>query len=109
MLQTNVFTNPVTLTILVLGFLGLGFMVRFLIAMAAELGRPRKLPHGTRTESQEQLYGEAHVNPASSLAVGVARITRAISANSNRGDWLVAGDRSMLNVRARRRTRGSSF
>jgi hypothetical protein len=109
MLQTNIFTNPVTLTILVLGVLGLGFMVRFLIAMAAELGRPRTLPHGNRTEYQEGLYGEARVDPVGSLAVGVARITRAMSANSNRGDWLVAGDRPMLNVRARRRTRGSSF
>jgi hypothetical protein len=108
MLQTNIFTNPVTLTILVLGVLGLGFMVRFLIAMAAELGRPRKLSHGNRTEYQEQLYGEVQLNPAGSLAVGVARVTRAISANSNRPDWLVAGDRPMLNVRARRRTRGSS-
>jgi hypothetical protein len=109
MLQTNIFTNPVTMTILVLGVLGLGFMVRFLIAMAAELGRPRTLPHGNRTEYQERLYGEARVNPVGSLAVGVARITRAMSANSNRGDWLVAGDRPMLNVRARKRTRGSSF
>jgi hypothetical protein len=106
--QTNISTNPVTLTILVLGALGLGFMVRFLIAMAAELGRPRKLPHGNKTEYQEQLSGEAHVNPAGSLAVGVARITRAISANSNHEDWLVAGDRTVVNVRARRRTRGSS-
>jgi hypothetical protein len=108
MLQTNIFANPVTLTILVLGVLGLGFMLRFLIAMAAELGRPRKLPHGTKTKYQEQLSGGTHVSPASSLAVGVARITRAVSANSNRGDWLVAGDRTVVNFRARRRTRGSS-
>jgi hypothetical protein len=108
MLQTNIFTNPVTLTILVLGFLGLGFMVRFLIAMAAELGRPRKPSQAGRAEYQEQLSGGARVNPAGSLAVGVARITRAVSANSNRGDWLVAGDRPMVNVRARKRTRGSS-
>jgi len=109
MLQTNIFTNPVTMTILVLGVLGLGFMVRFLIAMAAELGRPRKLPHGNKTEYEVQLSGEAHANPAGSLAVGVARITRAVSGNSNRGDWLVAGDRPMVNVRARRRPRGSSY
>jgi hypothetical protein len=109
MLQTNIFTNPVTLTILVLGFLGLGFMVRFMIAMAAELGRPRKLPHGNKMEYEVQLSGEAHGNPAGSLAVGVARITRAVSANSNREDWLLAGDRPMVNVRARRRTRGSSY
>ena len=109
MLQTNIFTNPVTLTILVLGFLGLGFMVRFLIAMAAELGRPRKPSHAGRADYREQLSGEAHENPAGSLAVGVARITRAVSANSNRGDWLLAGDRPMVNVRARRRTRGSSY
>jgi len=108
MLQTNIFTNPVTLTILVLGVLGVGFMVRFLIAMAAELGRPRTLPHGNKTEYQEQLYGEAHANSAGSLAVGVARVTRAVSTNSNRPDWLVAGDRPMANVRARRRPRGSS-
>jgi hypothetical protein len=108
MVQTNIFANPVTLTILVLGVLGLGFMVRFLIAMAAELGRPRKLPRGTRTEYEEQLSGEARVNPPGSLAVGVARITRAISVNSDREDWLVAGDRTVVNVRARRRTRGSS-
>jgi hypothetical protein len=108
MVQTNIFANPVTLTILVLGVLGLGFMIRFLIAMVGELGRPRKLTHGTKAEYQGRLSGEAHANPAGSLAVGVARITRAVSANSNRGDWLVAGDRPVVNLRARRRTRESS-
>lgn len=111
MLQPDMFANPSTLPILVLCILGAGFMVRFLIAMAAELGKAPK-PKGVRKISEityaHPLRSKGAVNPAGRLALGVMRITSSLVPNSSRRNEEGVVGRHLVGFRARTRTTDSA-
>ncbi|MGC2183554.1 MAG: hypothetical protein WA637_09765 [Terriglobales bacterium] len=74
--------------------LGLGFMVRFLIALTVDGKeahsvhpvRPGGLHYVADRSRSRAAYNSAVANSASHLAIGVVRITRALAANRIRGN-----------------------
>jgi hypothetical protein len=87
--------------ILILGVLAIGFMVRFLVAMAAELGKPRKR---ARERSFPSLHSDSAIRPAGNLALGVIRITNALSSDSSHWNEKSVFDRHRIRIHARSRT-----
>ncbi len=84
--------------------LGLGFMVRFLIALtvdgkealSVQPVRSGGLRYATDRSRSQAAYHAAVANSASHLAIGVVRITRALAANRTRGNRRPSVDRLHL-------------
>jgi hypothetical protein len=70
--------SPGIFAVVAVCVLGMAFMVRFLIAVASDETKIRVMhPLGPR-----DARGDAVVNPAGHLAVGVVRITTALASNA---------------------------
>lgn len=69
--------SPGTFVMLAACVLGIGFMLRFLIAIASDENKVR-VAHPVRVK---QAGGEPALNPARHLALGVVRITTALASN----------------------------
>ena len=69
--------SPGTFVMLVVCVLGMGFMVRFLIAIASDENKIR-VAHPVRAK---KAGSEPGLNPARHLAMGVVRITTALASN----------------------------
>jgi len=104
MLYLQTAANPAIVTILAGCVLGVGFMVRFLIALtvdgkeahAVRSVRPGGLHYaGDRSRAQTP-YRVAVANPASHLAIGVVRITNALASSTTRGNSRLSVDRLHL-------------
>lgn len=92
MLQPNTVASPAAFTILVVCVLGMGFMVRFFVALARD-GREARTANGVRPNRVKWVADlgcegrwdrEVAVSPAAHLAMGVVRITMALASNPRR-------------------------
>ncbi len=89
MLEPNILASLASLVMLATCVLGIGFMVRFFIALTGEEDkirvvhqvRPRGVHYATEGVSE---YAGAAVDPAAHLAMGVLRITTALASNPSR-------------------------
>ena len=105
MLHPGMFANPAGMPILVLCILCAGFMVRFLIAIAAGLGKtPKVVSKISETTYAQPLRSKGTVNPAGRLALGNMRITLSLAPNSSRGNEEGVVGRHVVGPRARTRT-----
>ena len=117
MLPANTAASLATFTMVAACALGIGFMVRFFIALAGDGNKMRSgyrtRPKGVRSAPdapcKELLRSETAVNPSGHLAMGVLRISTALALNSSRGNQQVAVDRPhLVAFAARARPRESS-
>ena len=101
MLQSNAVSIPTTYTMLALCVLGVGFMIRFLIALAID-GKKIRVDYSVRPKGerypadmtcQEPRSSKGAVNPASHLAMGVVRLASALTSNPKLGSNGKATDR----------------
>jgi hypothetical protein len=106
MLQPGMFANPARMPIFVLCILCAGFMVRFLIAIAAGLGKAPKVVRKISEITYEQPLrsSKGTVNPAGRLALGVMRITSSLTPNLSRGNEEGVVGRHLVGLRVRTRT-----
>ena len=77
--------GPGIVAVLAACILAIGFMVRFLIAIAGDEHKVR-VAHEVRTRAA---WGDAALNPAGHLAVGVVRITTALASNARENTQVV--------------------
>ena len=92
MLQPNITANPATLAMLAACVLGIGFMLRFLVALTGEDNkiqvvrqvRSRSVHYATDSTSHLRQRGGIVADPAAYLAMGALRITTALASNSGR-------------------------
>ena len=117
MIQSNAVSSPTAYAMLSLCVLSVGFMIRFLIALAID-GKKIRVDYpvrlkGVRCRSdltcEELPSSEGAIIPAAHLAMGVVRLASALSSTPNRGSKRTATDR--LHVAAlpgRRRELGST-
>jgi hypothetical protein len=92
MLHLETFTSPANLVMLLSCVLGAAFMVRFLVAltlderkMHAEYARHRSgLHYSGDTAWVDAGYRKTAINSAAHLAIGVVRITTALSSDGGR-------------------------
>src|ERR1700687_290631 len=85
MLQSNAVSSPTTYTMLALCVLSVGFMIRFLIALAID-GKKIRVDYPARLKGvccqadvtcEKPRSSEGAVNPAAHLAMGVVRLASA--------------------------------
>lgn len=104
MLQPNAVASAETFTMLAACVVGIGFMVRFLVALAGEGKGMRvgvKRVHYVTEETGELArHRGAEVSPAAHLALGVLRITSALTSNLGREGRRTATDRRQVVVLA---------
>jgi hypothetical protein len=108
MLQPNTVATPATFTMLVGCVLGIGFMVRFFIALAsdgreARIGnkvRPKRVKWVADLGCEGRCDRAVRVSPAAHLAMGVVRITTALASNPR--NQYAAGDHPYLVTSAAR-------
>jgi len=101
MLHLLTATSPAVVTMLLGCVLGIGFMVRFLIALTLDgkeantqsAVRPGGLHYAGVVPRTQTPYRAAVANSASHLAIGVVRITSALASNAIRGTRRVSLDR----------------
>ena len=101
MLHLQTATSPAVVTMLLGCVLGIGFMVRFLIALTLDgkeantqsAVRPGGLHYAAVVPRTQTPYRAAVANSASHLAIGVVRITSALASNAIRGTRRAAVDR----------------
>ena len=101
MLQSNIVSSPTIYTMLALCVLSVGFMIRFLIALAID-GKKRRVDYRVRLKGvrslaevtcEEPRSSEGAVNPATHLAMGVVRIASALNSKPSRESKGTAADR----------------
>jgi len=80
MLQAITVTSPASLAVLTGCFLGIGFMVRFFIALGGDASRVQEV-HTVDASRAHRGVPEAAMNPADHLATGVVRVTTALASN----------------------------
>ena len=117
MIQSNAVSSPTTYAMLSLCVLSVGFMIRFLIALAID-GKKIRVDYPVRLKGvrrpadlpcEELPSSEGAIIPTAHLAMGVVRLASALSSTPNRGSKGTATDR--LHVAAlpgRRRELGST-
>jgi len=104
MLQPNIVASPATFTMLAVCVLGIGFMVRFFIALASEENkirvvhrvRPRGVHCATDAACEPSRYKWAAVDSGAHIALGVLRITTALTSNPSRANRRTAAERSNI-------------
>ena len=104
MLHLQTAASPAIVTMLLGCVLGLGFMVRFLIALtvdgkeahAVHPVRPGGLDYAADRSRSQAAYRTAVANSASHLAIGVVRIASALASNRTRGNRRPSVDRLHL-------------
>ncbi len=92
MLHFETVTSPALFAMLLSCFLGAGFMVRFLVALTLDerkmhteyRNRRSGLDCSADTAWVDAPYGKTAVNSAAHLAIGVLRITTALSSDGGR-------------------------
>jgi hypothetical protein len=93
MIQSNAISSPTTYTMLSLCLLSVGFMVRFLIALAID-GKKIRVDYPVRLKGvrrpadltcEELPSSGGAIIPAGHLAMGVVRLASALSSTPNRG------------------------
>ena len=93
MIQSNAVSSPTTYTMLSLCLLSVGFMIRFLIALAID-GKKIRVDYPVRLKGvrrpadltcKELPSSEGAITPAAHLAMGVIRLASALGSTSNRG------------------------
>jgi hypothetical protein len=104
MLQPNMVSNPASYIMLAVCVLGIGFMVRFLIALASEENKTRVVhPFHTRgahyadaadAAFEPPRHRWAAVDSGAHIALGVLRITAALTSNPSRTNRPIAAERS---------------
>ena len=118
MLQANTVSSPTTYTMLSLCVLSVGFMIRFLIALAIDekkirVDYPVRLKGVRRPADltcEELPSSGGAIIPAAHLAMGVVRLASALSSTSNRGSKGPAIDRlELVPIPERRRALGSTI
>jgi hypothetical protein len=105
--QSNLFANHTTMPILVPCVLAIGFMFRFLIAMAAELGKPRaRATTATKTKTETLLPLESNriTRHAGPLVLEEMRIIAADSSNVSLLHKKPTVDRDVIRFIARPQT-----
>ena len=117
MIQSNAVSSPTAYAMLSLCVLSVGFMIRFLIALAID-GKKIRVDYPVRLKGvrrpadlpcEELPSSEGAIIPTAHLAMGVVRLASALSSTPNRGSKRTATDR--LRVAAlpgRRRELGST-
>jgi hypothetical protein len=101
MLQPNIVAGPATFIMLAVCVLGIGFMIRFFVALAREENRirvvhqvrSRGVHYATDGASEPPRYRWAAVDSGAHIAMGVLRITTALASSSSR-EGRRAADRS---------------
>ena len=99
--QSNIVTGPAVFTMVAVCVLGMGFMVRFLFALALDrrmkgAGRPIRVKRGHHLADEtygEFRYGKAAANPATHLALGVVRISTVLASGPSRDKKRTVADR----------------
>jgi hypothetical protein len=89
MLQPNITANPEILTLLAVCVLGIGFMLRFLVALTGKENkiqvvgqvRSRSARYATDSTSDVRQRGGVVADPAAYLAMGALRITAGLASN----------------------------
>jgi len=92
MLHLVAAASPVTVFMLLVCLLGVGFMVRFFVALTVDVKtmRSRYVVHtggvhyAADTGHSQAWYRDAVTNSAAHLAIGVVRITTALTSNPGR-------------------------
>jgi hypothetical protein len=91
MLQPNITANPAILALLAACVLGIGCMLRFLVALTGEEKiqvvrqvRSRSAHYATDSTSDLRQRGGVVADPAAYLAMGALRITTALASNPGR-------------------------
>jgi hypothetical protein len=101
MLQANTVSSPTIYAMLALCVLSVGFMIRFLIALAIDgkkihIDYPARLK-GVRCPADvtcgEPRSSEGAVHPAAHLAMGVVRLASALTSKPSRGSKGTAASR----------------
>jgi len=118
MLQSNTVSSPTIYTMLALCVLSVGFMIRFLIALAID-GKKIRVDYPVRLKGvrcpadvtcEEPQSSEGPVNPPAHLAMGVVRLASALTSKPNRGSRGTATDRlHIAPLPERRRELGSTI
>ena len=102
MLQPNIVASPLLLVMLAVCVLGIGFMVRFFVALTGEENkirvvhqvRLRGVHDATDGASEPPRYRWAAVDSGAHIAMGVLRITSALASNHSREGNQAAAERS---------------
>jgi hypothetical protein len=95
MLQANTVSSPTIYTMLALCVLSVGFMIRFLIALAID-GKKIGVDHPVRCKDvtwKEPRSREKAANSTGHLAIGVVRLATVLTSKPNRGSKGSAIDR----------------
>jgi hypothetical protein len=101
MLQSNAVSSPTIYTMLALCVLSVGFMIRFLIALAID-GKKIRVDYTVRSKGvrwaadatcEEPQSSEGAVNPAAHVAMGVVRLASALASKPNPGSQGTAAGR----------------
>jgi len=118
MLQSNAVSSPTIYTMLALCVLSVGFMIRFLIALAID-GRKIRVNYPVRLKGvrcaadvtfEEPRSSDGAVNLAAHLAMGVVRLATALTSKPRRGSKGTATDRlDIAPLPERRRELGSTI
>jgi hypothetical protein len=117
MLQATIVASPAPLVTLAVCALGIGFMVRFLVALAGEESkirvmnrvRSRGVHYAPDGAGEPRRYGATAVDPAGYLAMGVLRITTALASNPGREGKRAVAEKSNIGMFAgRERERDSA-
>lgn len=111
MLPPNTVASPATFAMLLGCVLGIGFMIRFFIALTAEEGkirvvhpvRPRGVQHGTDTFSEAPT-----VSPGAQVAMGILSITTAFASNPGRDKRTAARPPRIVTLAAQSRETDSA-
>lgn len=95
--------SPATVFMLLVGLLGVGFMVRFLVALTVDerTMRPRYVVHTGGVHAagmgrSQAWQRDAVAKSAAHLAIGVVRITTALTSNTGRKKTHTSTDRIQL-------------
>ena len=104
MLQPNIVASSAPVVMLAVCVLGIGFMVRFLIALAGEEERirvvhevrPGGVHYATDGACDLPRYRGAVVDPGAHIAMGVLRITTALASKPRREGGRAPAERSNI-------------
>jgi hypothetical protein len=118
MIQSNAVSSPTAYAMLSLCVLSVGFMIRFLIALAID-GKKIRVDYPVRLKGvrrpadlpcEELPSSEGAIIPTAHLAMGVVRLASALSSTPNRGSKGSAIERlHIAPLPERRRERGSTI
>jgi len=103
-LQSNIVASLAIFTMLVVCALGIGFLVRFFIALASEENqirvvhpiRYRGIHYATDGTGEPPRYRWSAVDSGAHIALGVLRITTALPSNPSRASRRSAPERSNI-------------